>query len=182
MCAAWRSLACLAVMAVSVWAGRLSGAEPQGGHGAGAQEKVTLQVAKYPELIGAIKALRGKVVVVDVWADFCLPCKQEFPNLVRMHRHYAAAGLACVSVTIDEAERKQAALKFLESQHATFANYLLNEDPSVWQEKWDIKGVPVVFVFDRQGKLARKFDDDDPDHQFTYADVEKLARELLERK
>ncbi len=140
---------------------------------------VELQVVKYSELIAAIKQLRGKVVVVDVWADFCIPCKEEFPNLVRMHRHYAANGLACVSVTVDPLKSKDAALAFLKAKGATFANYLLDEAPSVWQEKWNLNGVPAVFVFGRDGKLARKFDSDDPDHPFTYADVEKLVRELL---
>jgi thiol-disulfide isomerase/thioredoxin len=145
-------------------------------------EEVSIQLVKYSQLVSAIKSLAGKVIVVDVWADFCIPCKKEFPNLVQLHRRYAKDGLSCISVSVDEPQRKDAALKFLRAQHATFANYLLDEEPTVWQEKWDLKGVPAVFVFDRQGKLARKFDDDDPDHQFTYADVEKLAQKLLQSR
>lgn len=141
--------------------------------------EVTLRVVKYQQLIDAVKAQKGKIIVVDIWADFCLPCKKEFPHLVELHKHYGKDGVVCISVTIDELENKDAALKFLKSKGATFANYLLDEDASVWQNKWMLKGVPAVFVFNREGKRAAKFDNDDPDKQFTYLDVEKLVRDLL---
>ena len=96
-----------------------------------------------------------------------------------MHKHYGKDGVVCMSVTTDEPERKDAALKFLKSKGATFPNYLLDENASLWQEKWTLKAVPAVFVFNREGKRAAKFDNDDPDKQFTYADVEKLVRDLL---
>jgi hypothetical protein len=87
-----------------------------------------------------------------------------------------------MSVTIDELDRKDAALAFLRSKRATFPNFLLDEDASLWQVKWDLKGVPAVFVFDRDGKRAAKFDGDDPDNQFTYADVEALVKKLLQAR
>jgi len=143
---------------------------------------IELKIVKYPELIAAVKAQRGKVVVVDVWANTCLPCKREFPNLVKLYQEYAMGGLACMSVTVDPPENREAALKFLKNKGAGFANYLLDEDAALWQEKWNVKGVPVVFVFDRAGKRAAKFDNDDPKKQFTYADVRSLAVKLLEEK
>ena len=140
---------------------------------------VTLETVKYPELCKAVRAQRGKVVVVDVWADFCVPCKREFPHLVEMHKKYAKDGLVCMSVAVDEAKQKPAALAFLQKQEATFANYLLDEEFDYWQNKFDINGPPAVFVFDRNNKRAGKFDYTDPNKQFTYADVEKLVQQLL---
>jgi thiol-disulfide isomerase/thioredoxin len=140
---------------------------------------VKLQVVKYDRLIEEVRALRGKVVVVDAWATYCVPCKKEFPNLVRLSRDLAKDGVACVSVSVDDKAKKSAALKFLQAQGAAFPNFLLDEDPSVWQARWNLQGVPAVFVFDRQGRRAAKFHDDDPDHPFTYADVEKLVRQLV---
>ena len=64
-----------------------------------------------------------------------------------MHRRYAADGLVCMSVSVDEEANKPKALKFLVAQKATFANYWMDEKWDVWQEKWGLKAPPAVFVF-----------------------------------
>jgi hypothetical protein len=96
-----------------------------------------------------------------------------------MHERYAGEGLVCMSVSIDPPEDKASALAFLTRQKAAFANYLLEEEAELWQGKWKIKAPPAVFVFDRQGRRAGKFDSDDPDKDFTYNDVDKLVQGLL---
>jgi hypothetical protein len=108
-----------------------------------------------------------------------VPCKKEFPHLVQLHQKYAKDGLVAMSVSVDTAEDRGKALEFLRKQSATFANFWLDEKGKVWQEKLDIAGPPAVFVFDRQGKRAGKFDTDDPDKPYTYDDIEKLVRQLL---
>jgi thiol-disulfide isomerase/thioredoxin len=142
---------------------------------------VGLKDVSYRELGEAVKAQRGKVVIVDVWGDFCPPCKKEFPNLVELHRRFAADGLVCISVTVDKAEKAAAALKFLERQKATFPNYRLTDPEEVWQKAWKISGPPAVFVFDREGKRAARFDSEDDKNPFSYekAEVEALVRKLL---
>jgi hypothetical protein len=97
-----------------------------------------------------------------------------------MHRRYGGEGLACLSVTVDEVGRKDVALAFLRSQGAAFENYLLDEPAALWQERWNILGVPAVFVFDRDGKRAAKFGGGS-EKPFDYADVERLVGELLRR-
>jgi thiol-disulfide isomerase/thioredoxin len=151
---------------------------PPGQKAAPAPGEVKLAAVTYDQLAEAVRSLRGKVVVVDAWATYCVPCMKEFPNLVRLERTYAQDGLVCISVSVDSPKRQDAALKFLQRQKAAFANYLLTEDPPVWPDRWNVKGVPVVFVFDREGRRAAKFDNDEP-HQFTYEDVEALVKKLL---
>jgi thiol-disulfide isomerase/thioredoxin len=129
----------------------------------------------------ALAAQQGKIVVVDTWATWCGPCKEEFPGLVALHRKHAQEGVACMSVSVDAPDERGAALEFLKQQGAAFSNFLIDDKSDAWWDKWNIKGIPVVLVFDRDGKLVKKFDKDDPDNQFTYADVEKLVIELLER-
>jgi thiol-disulfide isomerase/thioredoxin len=141
-------------------------------------DAVTLKLVKYPEFIEAVKARRGKVVVIDVWATWCIPCMKEFPHLVELHKRYAKDGVACMSVNLDKAEHEAGALKFLRAKGAAFPNFLLDEKSEVWQEKWGLKGIPAVFVFGRDGKVAAKFHSDD-DSKFTYEDVEKKVQELL---
>jgi len=104
-----------------------------------------------------------------------------------MHKELADRGLVCMSVTVDDPADKEAlqrAEAFLKKQNATLANFLLNEPEEVWKKRWDTELVPVIFVFDRQGKRAAKFPVSGPDgiEDVKYADIEKLVRELLDRK
>lgn len=149
---------------------------------AGAQRKtVALTSASVKEIETAIAGHKGNIVVLDIWADFCIPCKKEFPHLVEMHHKYGKDGVRCLSVTVDEEEGKEGALKFLDKVGAVFPNFHVTDDASIWQEAWDVVGVPVVRVYGRDGKLARQFDYRDPDAQFTYADVEAFVKTLLRK-
>lgn len=140
---------------------------------------VELKLITSPELEAAIQSQKGKIVVVDFWATWCKPCIKEFPRLVELHQRFQQDGVACISVSVDEEPDQEDALAFLRDQQARFLNYLLNEDATAWQDHWRIKGVPVVFVYGRDGQRVQKFDKDDPDNQFTYADVTKLVERLV---
>jgi hypothetical protein len=97
-----------------------------------------------------------------------------------MQKKLAGDGLVAISVSVDDLEEKDTkdkVLKFLTKQNATFTNLILNEKSDVWQQKLDISGPPVVFVYDRTGKLAKKYDEG-----VKYDAVEKLVRELLQKK
>lgn len=147
-------------------------AEPQAGN-------VTLKVIKWPELEKTIASHKGKVVVMDVWADFCIPCKREFPHLVELHHKYAKDGLVCISLTVDDKDDKDKSLTFLKKQKATFGNYLIDEEAELWQKRLDVSAPPGILVYDRSGKKVKTFTSENP---FTYADVEKLIVPLLKEK
>src|SRR3954467_14412752 len=139
---------------------------------------VTVTVVKYDGLTDLIKHNRGKVVVVDFWADYCIPCKREFPKLVALHNRPPAAGLVAISVSLDDLAEdgvKDKVVKFLDKQNATTTNLILDEKPEVWQAKRKIDGPPLVMVFNRHGELEQKFVDKDVD----YDTIGKLVAELL---
>jgi thiol-disulfide isomerase/thioredoxin len=139
---------------------------------------VELEVVSGDQLAAAIKAQKGKVLVVDIWASWCGPCKQSFPRLVALHQRHRKDGVICMSVSLDKPGQRDTALAFLQSQGAAFPNYLLDEGEAGW-DKLHLQSIPAVFVFDREGKRAAKFTNDDPAHLFTYADVERLVDALL---
>jgi thiol-disulfide isomerase/thioredoxin len=141
---------------------------------------VDLKNVRYDQLVAAIKEQQGKVVVVDFWADFCVPCKKEFPHLVELHQKYGGQGLVAISVTLDDPTDEAArarALKFLRARGAAFANYQLDEKSETWQQKLKIDGPPLVVVFDKKGDKAKEFKD-----EVNYAEIEKLAAKLLQEK
>jgi thiol-disulfide isomerase/thioredoxin len=90
-------------------------------------QEVTLQSIKLDQLIAAIKAQKGKVVILDIWGVYCIPCKKEFPRLVKLHEKHAKDGLVCMSLCVDNQEDRPAALKFLKARKATFAIYFFEE-------------------------------------------------------
>ncbi len=142
-------------------------------------DTVELKVVSYDELEALVRAQKGRIVVVDVWADFCIPCKKMLPHLLEMQRKHAQDGLTVITVSVDEPTKSAAALKFLQTIKATGPNFLINEKVEFWQKKWKINGPPAAFVFDRAGKRAMKFDSDDPDKPYDHEDVEKIVKELL---
>lgn len=104
---------------------------------------------------------------------------KEFPHLVEMHKQHASDGLVAISVSVDdleEARTKDAVLKFLTKQKATFTNLILAEAPDDWQKKLDLGGPPAVFVYGRDGKLVKKFDEG-----VSYEEVKKIVLPLLKK-
>ena len=141
---------------------------------------VKLDAVRYADLIAEIRGMSGRVVLVDVWGTFCPPCKEKFPGVVALHEKYAAKGLTVVSVSVDQPQdpgTRSAALAFLTKQRATFRNVLLSDAAEVWQEKWKTVGPPVVFLFDRDGRLAGRWLG-----KFDLGEVERKVAEVLEEK
>ena len=63
-----------------------------------------------------VAAQKGKVTIVNLWATWCGPCVEEFPDLVKLHNAYKAKGLSFISVTIDEPEDKGKVVSFINQQ------------------------------------------------------------------
>jgi thiol-disulfide isomerase/thioredoxin len=168
-----RMLILVAVLAlIAALAGNPPSAAPE-------KKNITFETIRYDDLGERIKDLQGRVVVVDFWAQYCLPCKREFPRLVDLHRKYAGQGLAAVSVSVDDVADPDAcerARQFLTDQKALFANYLLNEKPPVWLAKLKVTGVPCAFVFNRRGELLKKFHDN-----VDYGAIEQIVVEALKQ-
>jgi thiol-disulfide isomerase/thioredoxin len=143
-------------------------------------QDVTLSKVRYDGLTRFVSAQKGKVVIVDFWATYCVPCKAAFPHLVEMHQKYAGRGLVVVSVSIDDSKDRDAieeAQKFLRAKKATMTNFLLDEGPAVWQKKLGSESVPVVFVFNRAGQIEKKYTESPKP-----AEVDSLVEKLLQQK
>jgi thiol-disulfide isomerase/thioredoxin len=141
--------------------------------------QVTLRRAKLRDLDDLVRRQKGKVVAVDFWASYCLPCKKSFPRLVDLHGKHGQEGLVVVSVSLDDPDNKDEEVlvrTFLEKQKATFTNLLLDEALETWQQKLDITGPPFLHVYDRKGKLQR-FDAENMD----FAKFEKVIVQSLKR-
>ncbi len=143
---------------------------------------VRLEPVTFEEFQRRLAALRGSIVVVDVWATWCDPCLRRFPRMVEMSRRYRDRGVRFISLSVDNREDRTAveeARRFLVRQHAAFDNYLLDENILQAFEKLDLLGIPAVFIYDQSGRRRYKLTGDDPNRQFTEQDVEAAVVSLL---
>jgi len=146
---------------------------------------VKLEKVKFDEFARRMVNKDAKFTVVDVWATWCGPCKENFHHAVEMHHKYKDKGLAVASLSFDdpqEAKQVHDAQEFLAEKKAVMANYLLDEAEGVGNEKLNINAIPAVFIFGSDGKEVKRFTMDDPNKQFTYDEVEKTVVALLEGK
>lgn len=112
-------------------------------------------------LASVIEGHRGNVLVVNFWATWCGPCREEFPYLVRLHRDFGGRGVRVVSISMDEPEDVQAAVSFLEAQGADFPSFIRDfENFSAFVDLVDPDwpgALPATFVFNAEGKLTQRF-------------------------
>jgi hypothetical protein len=96
-----------------------------------------------------------------------------------MQSKYGKDGVVSISVSLDDPTDKEAqekVRKFLESEKATITNFILDEKTEVWQERLKIEGPPCIFIYGRDGKVAKKFNEGQG-----YDDVEKVVLDLLKK-
>ena len=177
---AWTSGYCLAAgLLLSLGSLPTSAADDQA-----SPSTIKLEPLKWTEFKQRIASNKhARYTLVDAWATTCGPCKENFPHLVEMHHKYGAKGLAVVSLSLDDptdAKAVAAAESFLKEKKAVITNVLLNEDYGDGFDKLAISAIPAVFLFGPDGKELKRFTMDDPNNQFTYEQVEKEVRSLIE--
>jgi thiol-disulfide isomerase/thioredoxin len=150
------------------------------------EPEIKLTPIKFDSFLKTIKDKnQDKYTLVDVWATWCGPCKENFPHLVEMHKKYSSKGLVAVSLSLDDPTKPKAlaeALAFLKEKKAEFPNFVLDEEQADAFDKLNVNAIPAVLLFGPDGKEIKRFTLDDPNHQFTYDDVEKEIAKLLEKK
>ncbi len=98
-----------------------------------------------------LSKLRGKVVVLNLWATWCTPCIEELPSLLAMQKQLP--GVTVVAVSLDEDD--EVYRRFLTQHGITFATV---RDPSGRvNAMYGTAQIPETYVIDRQGVLLRKF-------------------------
>jgi cytochrome c biogenesis protein CcmG/thiol:disulfide interchange protein DsbE len=99
-----------------------------------------------------LDAHRGKVVLVDFWASWCVPCRQSFPWLNAMQAKYADRGLVVIGVNVDR-EPADAA-RFLKEVPARFD--ILYDPAGMLATEYEVPGMPSSYVFGPDGTLINK--------------------------
>lgn len=121
-----------------------------------------------------LSAYKGKAVVVNFWATWCIPCRREMPALERLWREMKSSGLVVIAIDVGE-------------DAATIDRFVRRIDPSpsftivldrdlAVTNAWEVKGMPTSFIIDTHGRIvfqamgAVEFDS---------ADTKAILREML---
>jgi thiol-disulfide isomerase/thioredoxin len=122
---------------------------------------------------------RGRVLLVNFWATWCEPCRQEYPDLVRLQKALGPRGLQIVGLSTDFASALGAAEKFLAEQKPSFPNYhkksggddqdFINAVDKDWGGE-----LPFSVLYDRTGKKNKTLSG-----KHSYADYEREVLALL---
>lgn len=98
----------------------------------------------------------GQPVLLNVWATWCDPCREEMPSFERLYRDYRERGLRLVAVSVDDAGATQLVRDFAREHDLTFD---ILQDPSAdILAQYAVRGVPETFLMSRAGNIvARRF-------------------------
>ena len=107
----------------------------------------TLRTMNGPNL--RLAEQRGRVVMVNFWATWCGPCRQEMPQLDRLYQKYRSSGFVLLGVNVDEDARKAADVAT--KLGVTFP-VLLDTDKAV-SKLYDLSTMPSTVIIDRDGKV-----------------------------
>jgi peroxiredoxin len=101
----------------------------------------------------SLSSLKGKVVLVDFWASWCGPCRQNSPNLVKLYKRYHDAGFEILSVSLDK--DKNAWKKAIEQDQ--LGPWVHVVDQSGWNApatlQYGVDAIPATFLVDRSGVI-----------------------------
>lgn len=100
-------------------------------------------------------ALSGKVVVVNFWATWCIPCVGELPTFNKVHHDLGSKGVAVIGIDMGD-EGAEKVRHFLQNHPI---DYTVGLGGDALSTKYNLESYPVTLVIDRAGKVVRRFDE-----------------------
>ena len=103
----------------------------------------------------SLSSLRGKTVLVDFWASWCRPCREESPNLVKAYNKYKSRGFEVFSVSLDD--NREAWQKAINDDRLLWTHVSdLQKWNSVVVSQYNIESIPFTVLVDAEGKIIAK--------------------------
>ncbi|CAN5311180.1 TlpA disulfide reductase family protein [soil metagenome] len=138
--------------------------------------------SKAPEFSGpnpqgeeiALKDLLGKVTLIDFWAAWCKPCRDENPNIVRVYNKYHEQGFNAIGVSLDREDQRDRWLQAIDQDGLTWPQI---SNLQFWNEPiaqlYSIRAIPAAFLLDENGVIVAK--------DLRGPDLERTVKMLLEK-
>lgn len=123
-------------------------------------------------LPSGLQELRGRVVIVDFWATWCMACRMATPKLTSWQSKFGAQGLSVIGITDDPVEQATAGVQDFGMRYATVAS----DESYATQRAFGVRALPTVFVIDKRGVIRDVSVGFDPRKE---VQMEALLRRLL---
>jgi thiol-disulfide isomerase/thioredoxin len=149
----------LIIVAVAAAAGRFFLADELAPVGLGAKapgfEVMTLDSVPTKK---TLDDYRGEVVLINIWATWCAPCRVEMPSIEQLHTAYSSKGLKVVAISVDDPGQDSLVRDFVKEYKLTFE---VLHDPGGQEGKvsrdYQTTGYPETVIIGRDGVIRRKF-------------------------
>ena len=156
----WRPVRVVVVVAVVALAayGLRAGLKPAAGAGGAAgpaAERAPRFVAMTVDPTPARKTLddyAGQPLLVNIWATWCDPCRDEMPSLERLYQAFKTRGLRVVAISVDEPGNDPFIREFVQEKGLTFD--ILHDATSDVMTQFRARGVPQTFLVSRSGEIV----------------------------
>jgi thiol-disulfide isomerase/thioredoxin len=138
---------------------RTSGAGRQDISNANLISPAALYAVSFPDLSGTEKTLgswQGKVIVLNFWATWCPPCKEEIPAFMRLQQAYRDRGLVFVGLAVDERDKVES---YAKAMHINYPLLVGGMNAMELAQRAGNRqgGLPFTVVVDRQGRIVRSY-------------------------
>ena len=107
-----------------------------------------------PKRVKTLADYRGKVVLLNVWATWCGPCREEMPSMEKLYREFGPQGLEIVAVSVDDPGTEKAILQFAKEYNITFE--ILHDPDKITAKHYQVTGYPESFIIGKEGTIRRK--------------------------
>jgi len=121
----------------------------------------------------ALKDFRGKVVLLDFWATWCAPCRQEMPNVINLYKHFHGKGFEIIGISLDQDRGKLE--EYIKTNGISWPQIF---DGKGWDNSigrmYGIMSIPTTYLLDREGRIRYK--------NVRGESLRKAVKELVEGK
>jgi thiol-disulfide isomerase/thioredoxin len=130
------------------------------------------------DLLALVREPGAKAVLVNIWATWCIPCREEFPDLLRLRREHGGRGLRLLLVSGDFDSEMPGVQQFLAGQGVDFPTYIKAGKDMEFidglERRWS-GALPATFIYDGGGKLRHFWED-----KASFDTLEQRVLEVME--
>ena len=102
----------------------------------------------------SLSQFKGKVIILDFWATWCVPCKEEIPWFIELQKKYGDRGLQIVGVSVDDTMNQ--AKKYATEMKMNYPVLLAEGKEDILKAYDPIPAIPVSIIIDRDGRIATR--------------------------
>lgn len=112
----------------------------------------TVKKISLTEFNTLLESKKGKVVIVDLWATWCPPCRKEIPGFINLYNKHKGNGVEIIGIAFDE-NGLEAVPPFIKKMGINYPVYLGGPDIA---ESYDLQAYPTTIMYGKDGKMANK--------------------------